>query len=651
MNIILLALKRIALMCLVIATLTSCTELGNQTAEGGISGSGFSSGPISGLGSIISNRIKFNTDNVVVDFNGVPGTADQLEIGMVVTVNGDFDTQTNQGYANTVDFAFTHIGRINEIYDDSNLIVSMGQNIMVDTQTIFSNTIFQQLDNRDFIAISGLINSNGSLLATYVKKIPQQATVVVEGIVSNLNAGASTFRILNLSTDPAYRQLVDYSSAILNGFANAGLADGMLVRIEGNINGSVLNADSIRNKQDALKGAGSAGLLLQGLVTEAPSNIEFGVAGNMVKITSDTEYINTTLSGIILNDSILIVGSFGNDGSLNAKQVIKLLPPTIEIEANVDAIDNNTGAINLLGITLSTNLTTRFIDNSINKLQLFNIDNIVTGDRLIVKAFESDTGIVIAHLQRIDDTGTGKVLIQGPVSRGFNDPLLDIVGLSIDTFDLQDNLEFFEGNLIPISRNRFFGSLSNGITVKSTGTYSTSSFIPENMTLISCCILTALDSSGRTFGGIDDIIFNWDGSLYTDPVTQTTANMSMNSASNKPFFGAPFKFHDMRGFGPGDYAFTTTKGNTLTMQVGEGQIGAHLLYDYNGSNDIDMVLVWDINSTNSGPLWRVDDLVANGRIFGLAPSDTNGDGTPGIPMTSGPFTGFYFNFNLSIPPP
>ena len=115
----LLFLRRIVVMSFVITMLTNCTDIGYHTAEGGISGSGFSSGPITGLGSIISNRIKFNTDNVVVEFNGSPGIADQLEIGMVVNVNGDYNIQLGQGNADTVDFAFTLIGKIDEKDDES----------------------------------------------------------------------------------------------------------------------------------------------------------------------------------------------------------------------------------------------------------------------------------------------------------------------------------------------------------------------------------------------------------------------------------------------------------------------------------------------------------------------------------------------------
>jgi hypothetical protein len=164
---------------------------------------------------------------------------------------------------------------------------------------------------------------------------------------------------------------------------------------------------------------------------------------------------------------------------------------------------------------------------------------------------------------------------------------------------------------------------------------------------------TMINPSGDFVGGATDIFASWDGSMYTtnDPANQPE-NLFMNSAEPQPFFGFPWFAHDVRAFGPGSYTFNTSRGNTLSMVVAEDQIGAHMLFDWNNNNDIDVALVWDINAVFAGAPGKGDN-GAKGQTFTLAVIDTDGDGSPGIPgipMADGPFAGFNANFNLKLTP-
>jgi hypothetical protein len=103
------------------------------------------------------------------------------------------------------------------------------------------------------------------------------------------------------------------------------------------------------------------------------------------------------------------------------------------------------------------------------------------------------------------------------------------------------------------------------------------------------------------------------------------------------------------------------------MTVGAGQLGVHMLMDWNTTQNIDILNVWNLNSTfsNCGSsaseqtaincLWTGYQNTAGNNastVFLLASTDNDGDGTLGIPMTAdgpyggGPFAGFNFNFNL-----
>jgi len=182
---------------------------------------------------------------------------------------------------------------------------------------------------------------------------------------------------------------------------------------------------------------------------------------------------------------------------------------------------------------------------------------------------------------------------------------------------------------------------------------------------------TMLDADGVTFGGTNDIQASWDGSLNT-LVNSTNFNMTMGSASNFPFFGFPMTIHHVRVFGPGSYDFDATcttaelgagvascggtPNKLLNLTVGSDQIGAHLLFDWNVTNNMDVVLLWDqqgvftgapggeLYQGPAGPTPGTDD------IFGLVSRDVDGDGIPGAKMVDGPFIGFQPNFNVSTVP-
>ena len=184
---------------------------------------------------------------------------------------------------------------------------------------------------------------------------------------------------------------------------------------------------------------------------------------------------------------------------------------------------------------------------------------------------------------------------------------------------------------------------------------------------------TMLDASGKLIGGTNDVVFIWDESVNTAE-SDLNFNMTILSALPQPFFGAVWTAHHTRAFGPGTYSFDTgctvveietdgcaagtasASGPAMSMTVADGQIGAHILFDYNGTYNIDVVVVWDKDAIWDDP---DGDLTSTNKLYdgeaGLPPDpaspwklvsrDVNGDGINGTPMVDGPFVGFYANFN------
>ena len=171
---------------------------------------------------------------------------------------------------------------------------------------------------------------------------------------------------------------------------------------------------------------------------------------------------------------------------------------------------------------------------------------------------------------------------------------------------------------------------------------------------------TMLDPDNGLVGGNNTTAFTWDGTYKI--VSDGTANATI--ASTSKFFSFLWTAHNVEILAPGDYTFDTTNpaGNPesgmMTLTVGAGQVGAHMLFDWNGNLNIDVVQLWDIdaawidntpgdnaNGDPAGDLFGLGDAYAT--AWSLVSRDGNGDGFNGIPMaTGGAFAGFNANFNI-----
>ena len=181
---------------------------------------------------------------------------------------------------------------------------------------------------------------------------------------------------------------------------------------------------------------------------------------------------------------------------------------------------------------------------------------------------------------------------------------------------------------------------------------------------------TMIDAGGSTFGGTNDIVTTWDGET-NDSETSTNFNMTIASDSNYPFFGFPWFAHDIRVFGPGSYAFDTTcsvaqiqsgvadcggaPDQFLHLDVPAGEIGAHVLFDWNINKNIDVALLWEsngvfINPNPAGALYQGPEGPTPDTecLYQYVSRDVDGDTIPGAKMIDGPFIDFQANFNINL---
>ncbi len=204
---------------------------------------------------------------------------------------------------------------------------------------------------------------------------------------------------------------------------------------------------------------------------------------------------------------------------------------------------------------------------------------------------------------------------------------------------------------------------------------------------------TMLTSAGATVGGTNNVAMNWNGTAYTasSDYTGPASAANVTASSTTTFFGHTWVAHTIQLFAPGSYSFdvTLTDGRSgqatetgsLNVTVPAGQLGMHMLFDWNGNNNIDVFVVASMSSvfgagllyatqTNTKGQFKCDqaftgtivkNCIYDGPYFGtagaptkseiwmLASTDGNADGVMGIGMAlGGPFPGFNANFNANM---
>ena len=128
------------------------------------------------------------------------------------------------------------------------------------------------------------------------------------------------------------------------------------------------------------------------------------------------------------------------------------------------------------------------------------------------------------------------------------------------------------------------------------------------------------------------------GLVGTDTtVTGGFGATTFNVASTTTFFGSIWTAHDGVLLAPGTYSIVTIEAGTFTgIQIPSGSTGGHILFDWGGNTNIDVVLVWDNATGLSGPVM----------VNGVANPPT---GVDGLGMIDGPFKGFNADFDMNQP--
>jgi hypothetical protein len=334
-------MKSIFPKCLVLALLycfllASCNGGGGSTfAGGGIDGTGImSAGVVSAFGSIVVNGREFDTSKATIVINGEEvdeigndAVRENLDIGMVVTVEGRISRDGVTATADRVVYNDSVIGPVESVSPidaTTREVVVLGQTVIVNVITTFKNTTFDTLAPDNEVEVSGFIDDNQVIRATFLEK--KDAHVLeyeVTGFVDNLDDNLKTFMINSLKIN--YASIADTLPAGIP-------ADSLYIEVTGTIDaGSGEMRASKMQLGDELDVEEGEQFEITGFVTHLVSAFEFTVGNQVVRTDANTLFTDGTPDDLALGKKLEIEGSLV-DGIFLADEVEFWQPDQIEVE-------------------------------------------------------------------------------------------------------------------------------------------------------------------------------------------------------------------------------------------------------------------------------------------------------------------------------
>lgn len=349
--------RREALLALLgTAMLPAC---GGGTDVAGVSSGGtgsFTSGTITGLGSVIVNGIRYEYDDTVsVTIDGAPSNAAALQLGMVVRIQGSAITAPvttgalATATATSIAYGSEWKGLVADVDMGNATFTLLGQTVRVLATTVFSQGKFDSTLDRKYVEVYGYINANdGSLQASRIEvESDAPDRYRLSGVVSDLTD--ITFLLGSA--------LIYHASAS----KPANLQNGQLVRVklrttqqDGAWVATEVEADNTSNELEDDDEAE-----IEGAITSFGSSAAFSVNG----IAVDASRI-TPPAGLGLGVRVEVKGAISGGTVIATEIDIKtdddIEAQEYEFHGAVSALNTDTQTFVVRGYTLRYNGSTRF---------------------------------------------------------------------------------------------------------------------------------------------------------------------------------------------------------------------------------------------------------------------------------------------------
>ena len=257
------------------AVLAAACDMAPQAVRSGGTGApskvAVASGPITGLGGIVVNGVRFDESGAEVTINGAANQpVSALVLGMVVEVRGEIDPVARTGKASTVVAASLVSGPVAAVNAAAGEMMVLGQRVEV-----FADTALQGASSLAGVRTGDLVNVfgfwdyfAGHVDATRIEIVPAIATATIIGKVGEVTG--TRFKMGAL--------VVETAGAAVSGL-DGGIVTGRYVEAKGVLDGAgMLRAASVagRVEFDPVEGALTE---IEGYVTDFAGVAGFRVLG------------------------------------------------------------------------------------------------------------------------------------------------------------------------------------------------------------------------------------------------------------------------------------------------------------------------------------------------------------------------------------
>ncbi|CAA6813853.1 MAG: Unknown protein [uncultured Thiotrichaceae bacterium] len=296
--------------------LASCVDSELLLSEGGMTGTGISSGTITGFGSIYVNGIHFNSDEAVFFRDGEPADGqDAFKLGERVTVIGNIDDDET-GVAEQVSFSSVIRGEMTSDVDAAGQLEVMGQTVLTNELTVIQGiATLEDLAIGNLLEVSGYRNASGDVRASCITLLDaapdDHAAQKVMGVIEQFSIAQQTFRLRRLT--------VDFSQAAL---PDTPLANGQSVEVktQQRVSDKKLLASRIQIKERDAPLIENAYIEMEGLITAFDSLTAFTVNDQAVHTNGNTRFVGST--ELSVDQAVEIEGQLDKSGVLVAHKVV-----------------------------------------------------------------------------------------------------------------------------------------------------------------------------------------------------------------------------------------------------------------------------------------------------------------------------------------
>ena len=473
---------------------------GGSVASGGIGGTGqIASGTITAFGSIFVNGIEFKnigTATCTIDGTSVLGSNCQssLQLGMVVKVNGTFDSTTGAGTATQVVYNNDVDGPVSNILpttanlgpaDVTRTFTVLNTKVQIDSaSTKFISTTgtkgFSNLADADVVEVSGFFDSNGLLHATYIEvkptfsnttKVEIKGSVSITNPVGGASAAGDSFVVTGTNNIPINVVIANSSQvpggADLSDMPGGVVQNNTLVEVRGTYDSATktITADRVQPDDTSIGGDGDE-VNIEGLVTDFVSQSNFKVAGQQVDATSAIFSPLTLMSQLANGIKVEVEGNISGT-TLNATKV-ESRGNDIKIEARVSknpvgntvTVQFASGGTLVILVDNQTQMEDKFGPAPIQK---FHLPDITKDDFLEIRGFINTDTMIDVTASQIRRTTLDDDVLEGPLdsASGVSNSV-SILGVNFTTDPVNTD---FSGSGVSDSTT-FYNNAQGGCIVK-----------------------------------------------------------------------------------------------------------------------------------------------------------------------------------------